>query len=166
MTGLVDWVFQHNTALMLDGSTMSDQDFQTLSAPCTQTSISNLWILDNVLSRQISGQCSQHGLTGLNDYMPNPSPLAPRFLGNAMFAPSGDTVYTWPAHNDATATTFTYVNPSSGNYQLLTPNWTDTSDGALAGINWAALQLALGGGGAAPQPPVLNNVTVNGVIVN
>ena len=44
--GLTDYVFQHNTALMIDGSKMSNYVF---TAPtCTTTRTSNVWLLDNV----------------------------------------------------------------------------------------------------------------------
>jgi sugar lactone lactonase YvrE len=142
LNGLTDWVFQHNTALMLDGSKMDDYVF---TAPtCTTTRTSNVWLLDNVIARQPTGDCLQQGLTGLNLYIPNPSPLAPRYLGNVMFAPSGDTVYTWPAHNYATTVPFTYVDPGNGDYQLLSPDWTDTTDGKISGIDWDELQQAMG----------------------
>ena len=136
LNGLTDWVFQHNTALMLDGSKMDDYVF---TAPTC-----NVWLLDNVIARQPTGDCLQQGLTGLNLYIPNPSPLAPRYLGNVMFAPSGDTVYTWPAHNYATTVPFTYVDPGNGDYQLLSPDWTDTTDGKISGIDWDELQQAMG----------------------
>jgi hypothetical protein len=58
-----------------------------------------------------------------------------------MFVPGGDSVQTWPGtSNDATTTPFTYVDPGIGNYQLLIPNWTDTTDGKISGIDWDELQ--------------------------
>ena len=39
---------------------------------------------------------------------------------------------------------FTYVNPSANEYQLMTPYWTDTSDGKVAGINFANLPTSSG----------------------
>jgi hypothetical protein len=146
--GLIDYVFQHNTALMIDGSQMWNYVFGLNQTGCPDIPGSptphNVWILDNVIARQPSGDCGYQGTTGLGYYMGNPSPLAPRYLGNVMFVPSGDRVATWPLHNYATMVPVTYVNPSSANYQLLTPYWTDTSDGRLSGINWAALQAAIG----------------------
>jgi hypothetical protein len=47
---------------------------------------------------------------------------------------------------------FTYVSPQNVDYQLLSPGWTDTSDGKLAGINWTALQTATGMVGTVPSP--------------
>jgi hypothetical protein len=60
-----------------------------------------------------------------------------------MFVPSGDRVASWPAHNDATTVPFTYVDPGNGDYQLLTPDWTDTTDGKISGIDWSELQQAM-----------------------
>ena len=145
--GLIDYVFQHNTAVMIDGSQMWNYVF-TLSGEggCSPTvsPTHNVWILDNVIARQPTGDCGKQGTTGLGYYMGDPSPLAPRFLGNVMFVPSGDRVATWPLHNYATMVPVTYVNPGNGNYQLLTPYWADTSDGRLSGIDWATLQAAIG----------------------
>jgi hypothetical protein len=143
LNGMIDYVFQHNTAMMIDGSEMGNYIF---TAPtCTYTHTSNVWLLDNVIARQPSGDCALQGLTGLNLYIPNPSPVATRYLGNVMFVPIGDRVATWPLHNYATMVPVTYVNPGNANYQLLTPYWTDTSDGRLSGIDWATLQAAIGG---------------------
>jgi hypothetical protein len=144
--GLTDYVFQHNTALVIDGSKMWGYIFSTNQSGCppTTSSTHNLWILDNVFARQPTGDCGYQGTTGLGYYMGDPSPLAPRYLGNVMFVPSGDPIATWPVHNYATTVPFTYVNPGGGDDQLLTPYWTDTSDGQLSGIDWDALQAAMG----------------------
>ena len=46
----------------------------------------------------------------------------------------------FPPHNYATTVPFTYVNPlTRSTYQLLTPYWTDTSDGNIAGVQNANL---------------------------
>jgi hypothetical protein len=143
--GLTDYVFQHNTALMIDGSEMWNYVFSTNQSGCPPTSSSshNIWVLDNVTPRQPIGDCAYQGTTGLGYYMSDPSPLAPRYLGNVMFVPSGDRVASWPAHNDATTVPFTYVDPGNGDYQLLTPDWTDTTDGKISGIDWSELQQAM-----------------------
>ncbi len=145
--GLTDYVFQHNTALMSDGSAMPGYVFElSQQYGCSSTQPSpthNIWILDNVLTRQPTGDCGSQGTPGLNLYMGDPSPVAPRYLGNVMFVPSGDRVQSWPAENDATTVPFVYVDPGSGNYQLLSPNWTQTSDGQESGISWTILQQAM-----------------------
>ena len=73
-----------------------------------------------------------------------PYDLTQRFYGNVMYVPAGNKVYTYPAHNYASTVVFTYVNPSIGDYQLLTPNWTDTSDGQISGVNFAQLPASIG----------------------
>jgi hypothetical protein len=131
---------------MIDGSEMWNYVF-TLSGQggCSPTvsPTHNVWILDNVIARQPIGDCGYTGTTGMGIYMGDPSPLAPRYLGNVMFVPIGDQVATWPVHNDATTVPFTYVDPGNGDYQLLTPDWTDTSDGKISGIDWDELQQAM-----------------------
>jgi hypothetical protein len=145
--GLTDFIFQHNTVLMIDGSVLRDFAFNLQGGGICNPPVStthNIWMLDNVIARQPIGTCGWRGTTGLGYYMGDPSPLAPRYLGNVMFVPSGDRVATWPVHNYATMVPVTYVNPGGANYQLLTPYWTDTSDGRLSGIDWATLQAAIG----------------------
>ncbi len=147
-SGLTDYIFQHNTLLMSDQSTLPTSIYFSLpqlnwgcTPPPNFSSSHNLWILDNALAQEPDGDCGfvgADGVTGLAYYMGDPNPLAPRFFGNAIFAPRR--VYTYPANNDVTSTAFTYVNPGGGDYQLLVPDWTDTSDGKLAGIDWPTLQ--------------------------
>ena len=83
--------------------------------------------------------------------------IAQRFYGNVMYVPVGQKVQTFPPHNYATTIPFTYLNPASLNYQLLTPYWTDTSDGQVAGwnsYNGPIQQLAdLGSSGGNPVQP-------------
>jgi hypothetical protein len=62
-------------------------------------------------------------------------------------------VQTFPLHNYATTVPFTYSAPVSGDYQLLSPYWTDTTDGKLSGISWSVLQAASGGIVPSPIPP-------------
>lgn len=95
----------------------------------------NIWLLDNVLCRQPSGDYGLQGTAGLTQYMGAPGPVDKRYLGNVMYVPQGDKVQTFPVHNYASMLPVTYVAPQTGNYQLASPRWTDTSDGKLAGIN-------------------------------
>jgi len=144
--GLTDFIYQHNTVLMSDYSTLFGSAYFLLEAtdhcpPSEPSQTHNVWILDNAMTRQVTGGCGYQGITGLGYYMSDPSPLAPRFYGNVMFVPSGDKVQSWPGtSNDATTTPFTYVDPGSGDYQLLIPDWTDTTDGKVSGIDWTTLQ--------------------------
>ncbi len=145
-TNQTDLVFQHNTVLVSDGSTCTASFYFNSESgwgwPPPQSYTHNLWMLDSALCRQPTGDWGQTGTAGMTYYMGDPSPLATRLWGNVMFVPSGDHVATWPAHNDATTTPFTYVNPGQGNYQLLTPDWTDTTDGKISGIDYTALEQA------------------------
>lgn len=76
--------------------------------------------------------------------MGDPTSMTPRYFGNVMFVPSGDSVKTWPGtSNDATTAPFTYVDPGHGNYQLLTPDWLTTTDGNVSGIDWNTVQQAM-----------------------
>ena len=147
-----DYVFQHNTVLMIDGSNCpQNQPYfivdQNWGAPPFAWSLTdNVWVLDSALCNQISGDDGLLGTTALDNgtggYMREATPLTSRFFGNVMFVPSGS-LATWPANNDATRTPFTYVNPGSGDYQLLIPDWTDTTDGKISGIDWNELQQAM-----------------------
>ena len=148
--GETDLVFQHNTVLMSDQSTLWSSvrfSLPQMSWGCTPpvgySSTHNVWVLDNVLDQQPDGDCGlvdSFGVQGLASYMGDPAPLAPRFFGNVIFAIGRP--YPYPLNNDSTTTAFTYVSNESGNYQLQTPDWTDTTDGAVSGINWNTLQAA------------------------
>jgi hypothetical protein len=148
---LTDIVFQHNTEIPAAGTTCGqygDQGIyfdvqQGLRWPLQNSDTHNVWILDNTLCRQTTGDHGGQGTNGLQSYMSDPAPLNPRYYGNVMFVPSNDRLAGWPAANLATTTPFTYVDPGSGDYQLLTPNWTQTTDGKIAGIDWSQIQQAM-----------------------
>ena len=128
---LTDWVFQHNTLVPAPGSTPWASVYfngRVGVKPPWQSTTHNLWILDNVMSQQPSGD----GGRPISEYMGDADPLGARFYGNVMYAPQGETVKTWwPVHNYATT-----VPPTlNGTHQLETPLWSDTSDGAIAGYH-------------------------------
>ena len=153
--GLTDYVFQHNTILMMDGSAVDASFYFTLRPDQTCDKLSgsathNVWIADNVMTRQPTGDCGYQGTTGLNYYMSDPAPLAPRFYGNVMFVPGGDRLQTFPVHNYATMVSFTYVNPTQGDYQLASPYWTDTTTESCLESIPASSQA---NGGIVPAPP-------------
>jgi hypothetical protein len=137
MHDLTDFVVQHNTFVLPPGTNKGYQSvyFNGTSYPPPQSITHNVWILDNVLCRQPTGNGGGQGTVGLTNYMGDPAPLAPRFFGNVMYVPTGDKVQQFPVANYATTVPFTYVNAGSGDYRLLTPYWTDTSDGKIAGID-------------------------------
>ncbi len=147
--GLTDFIVQHNTMLMSDYSPPFATWYFNIQAgdgcpPSEPSQTHNAWILDNAITRQVSGDCNLLGTYGLGYYMSDPSPLNPRFYGNVMWVPSGDYVASWPgSSNDATTNPFTYVDPGSGNFQLLIPDWTNTTDGNVSGISYSQLQQAL-----------------------
>jgi len=146
-----DAVFQHNTVLPAASTPCWSSVYfgvpQAWKPPFSNVTI-NVWLLDNVMCNEPTGDWGQQGTAGLTEYMGAPSTppydLTQRFYGNVTFVPSNNRVYTFPAHNYATTIPFIYVNPPAGNYQLLTPYWTDTSDGQLSGINFASLPTSTG----------------------
>ena len=149
---LRDVVFQHNTTVSAASTPCWESIYFSvpsgLKPPLTNLT-NNIWLLDNSLCRQPTGDWGQQGTSGLAQYMGTPSTppydLTQRFYGNAMYVPSGDRVQTFPAHNYATTVPFAYVSPGTFNYQLLTPYWTDTSDGNIAGIQNTSLPDQTGG---------------------
>lgn len=135
-------LIQHDTVQGING-TQSWSSIYFNSLTCTSVnSPRNVYIWDNALSRQPTGDCAFQGQRALDTYMPSPAPDSSRFSGNVMFVPSDDNVATWPLHNYATAVPFTFANISTGNYQLVSPNWTDTSDGQVSGVDMTALDEA------------------------
>jgi hypothetical protein len=149
---LTDFIFQHNTMLMSDLSTLWNSIYfdanQTGCPPLTGFT-QNLWILDNSMTRQPAGDCyspSTSGIPMLTTNMSQPlSPsLAQRFYGNVMSAPNGDKVQSWPgSSNYVTTTPFTYANQTNGDYELIVPDWITSTDGNVSGIDWSALQQAM-----------------------
>jgi len=143
---LTDIVFQHNTVIPPPnlGYCKSSWYFDmsgtgSPTPPLSRTH--NVWVLDNVLCRQIYGPYGWVGQFSnvLPDYMGDPSPVNPRLFGNVFYAPRPDSIYSIPPNNYTSSVPFTYVSPSTGNYQLSSPYWTATSDGNLAGVNNSAL---------------------------
>ena len=103
---LSDWVFQHNTVLMMDGSTCwASLYFQGRKGekwPPPKSLTRNIWVLDNVLCRQPTGDWGGQGISGLTGYMGDPAPLDPRFFNNTMYVPAEDKPQTFPPHNKVT----------------------------------------------------------------
>ena len=140
-----DVVFQHNTGVSAASTPCWDPVYFSAGSqtPPLNNLTNNIWVLDNVLCRQPFGDWGLQGTNGLTQYMGYPSTppydLTQRFYGNVMYAAPGDAVQTFPPHNYVTPVPYTYVNSSKDDFQLLTPYWTDTSDGKLAGVNAKAL---------------------------
>jgi hypothetical protein len=143
-----DIVLQHNTEVPFGKQTCWGSVYVGVPAalgrpPFMAPPTTNIWILDNVLCRQPTGDWGQQGTAGLTMYagLPNTPPydLTRRFYGNVLYVPTGDRTYSFPPHNYATTLPVSYLNQSAGNYQLQSPYWTDTTDGRLAGVNFAKL---------------------------
>ena len=143
---LRDVVFQHNTGIQSASQPCWASVYFTITQTGAQRWIDNtvnIWLLDNAFCQQPTGDWQQQGTTGLTEYMGTPSTppydLTQRFYGNVMYVPPGFAVASFPPHNYATTVPFTYVDPTNFNYQLLTPYWTDTTDGNMAGVQDASL---------------------------
>ena len=142
-----DVVIQHNTVAPYGNqSCWKGVNFSidaTWRPPFPQSATKNIWILDNVLCRQPSGDWGLQGTTGLTQYMGAPSTppfdVAQRFRGNVMYVPPGDKIQSFPPHNLSTSKAFRHVDPTNGNFQLLEPQWTETTDGKPAGIDFTKL---------------------------
>ncbi len=138
-------VFQHNTGVSAASAPCwSSVYFGTaLMKPPFINLTQNVWILDNVLCRQPvggSGLQSTQGMTQSTGASVGPSPaVKERFFGNVMYVPPDDKVANFPSHNLSTTKPIRYVDATNGNYDLLQPKWTETSDGKLAGIDFATL---------------------------
>jgi hypothetical protein len=153
---MTDLVFEHNTLVPFPG-TNCDQSVYFEGAPGSKwpparSYTRNIWILDNVLCRQPTGDWGGRGqgTAGLVYYMGDPPPLNERFFGNVILFPAGDPMPSFPPKNSL-QTKIAFVDAAAGNYQLASPKWTQTSDGALAGVDMAALEAAVAG--AVPPVP-------------
>ena len=143
--GLQNVVFQHNTMVSADSKPCWNAIFFGISGgkPPLSNITSNIWFLDNVFCRQPTGDWGQQGTSGLTQYMGSPNgsaqDLNKRFLGNVIYVPGEDKPQSFPSHNLATTKSLRFVDPSQGNYDLLQPKWTETTDGKIAGVDSATL---------------------------
>jgi hypothetical protein len=135
-------MFQHNTMIPAASTPCwNSVIFATATNQVPNGHISNnIWILDNVLCRQVGGV---QGLTPLAQYMSDPTTppydLTHRFYGNVMYVPAGSNAQSFPPHNILTTKAVRYVDPTKGNFDLRQPKLTETSDGKLAGVDSAKL---------------------------
>jgi hypothetical protein len=139
---LRDVVFQHNTMVSAAStpcwmSIYFSANGQTM--PFAVPITNNVWIQDNALCTQPTGDYGLTGTSGLTYYMglPNTSPndITARFSGNVIWIQPGVRAASYPSTNMTQTAPFTYINPSAMDYQLLTPIWTNTSDGQESGVN-------------------------------
>jgi hypothetical protein len=145
-----DVVVQHNTVVPFGNQPCWNSVYWSVpwnfgNPPFSAPPSVNVWVLDNVLCKQPTGDWGLSGMTALNDYAPSPnSPpndITQRFYGNVMLT-AGRQTHTWPPDNDVTPSLI-FVNPPT-DYTLLSPYWTNTSDGQLAGVNVANLPVSTG----------------------
>jgi hypothetical protein len=143
---LKDVVFQHNTLVPSTNSPCWNSVFFGVSGgrkPPFNDITNNIWILDNVLCRQPSGDWGQQGTNGLTQYMGSSAPNAigvdKRFAGNVIFVPEGDRPQSFPAHNLVSTKSPRWVDAAAGNYTLAEPKFSDTTDGKPVGVDFSAL---------------------------
>jgi hypothetical protein len=163
-----DVLVQHNTVVSNPNGRCFSSVYFTVPGgwkiPFPGPLSNNTWILDNVLCKQPTGDWGLQGTSGLTQYMGSPSTpsydLTQRFYGNVMYVPVGDKVQPFPPHNYATTVPVVYANQSIADYQLVSPYWTNTSDGQLAGVNFS--QLPASTGSNTPAQPSLSMTTTVG----
>lgn len=141
---LQDIVFQHNTMVSAANSPCWASMWFSASGkkPPITNLTKNLWILDNVLCKQPTGDWGLQGINGLTQYMASTEgepALDKRFYGNVIFIVAGERPQSFPPHNLATPKTPKWVNPNKDNYELADPTWTQTTDGKPAGVDYSAL---------------------------
>ena len=127
---LQDIAFQHNTMVSSSSTPCWTSIYFSAGDPQHMPNhvTNNVWILDNVLCRQPNGDHGLRGTEGLNMYMGDPPPVDRRFKGNIMLVPGNDMKYSFPPTN-ILQTKIVYADPSAANYQIASPNWTQTIDG-------------------------------------
>jgi len=142
---LQDVVFQHNTMVAAPSRPCWNSIFFSGNGmkPPFNNLTSDIWILDNVLCRQPTGDWGLQGTNGLSQYMGSTNSasqdLNKRFLGNVMYLAPQDRGQPFPPHNLSTTKEFRFADPAAGNYDLVQPKWSETSDGKLAGVDSSAL---------------------------
>jgi hypothetical protein len=142
---LKDVVFQHNTMVPSPNAPCWNSVYFGIGGgrkPPLSDITNNIWILDNVLCKQPTGDWGQQGTNGLTQYMgsaPNSIGVDKRFSGNVIFVPEGDKPQSFPAHNLVSTKTPRWVDAAAGNYTLADPKFSDTTDGKPAGVDFSAL---------------------------
>ena len=129
-----DVVFQHNTMIPAATAPCWNSMFFSASGqmPPMSNLTNNIWILDNVLCRQPSGDYGLQGTNGLTQYMGSPPPLDGRFTGNVIYVPAGDRAQSFPPHNLVTQKPPTF----DSQYQLTVPGSSaETTDKKPAGFS-------------------------------
>ena len=146
---LADVALIHNTVVPASGDTCFASFYFVAKGgsrwPLYESSTQNLWIQDNLLCRPPSGDFGGQGSTGLENYMGDPPPMEKRFTGNLIFVPKDSQPTSFPGSNRLVSTGLRFADPATGNYELLSPRWTKTSDGRPSGVNMKDLDTAIHG---------------------
>jgi hypothetical protein len=157
--GLTDFVAQHNTFLPAPGTSCYQAVFfDNHGFPPPRPTTHNIWILDNALCRQPTGNGGGQGTAGLTYYMCDPPPLEERFRGNVMLVTFGDQPQSFPKGNVSTSKAFVHRTSDEGDNELLPNKQLHTSDGAPAGANIAQIDTAIAPRAVPPagvQPEVV-----------
>jgi hypothetical protein len=142
---LKDVVFQHNTMVSPTNLPCWNSIFFSVGGgrkPPFANLTDNIWILDNVLCKQPTGDFGQQGTSGLTQYMgtaANATGIDKRFYGNIIFVPEGDRPQSFPPHNLVSTKSPKWVDAAEGVYTLTEPKFTDTTDGKPPGVDFSAL---------------------------
>ena len=139
--GVTDFVVQHNTIVPPPNLGYCRGSLYFESPPGPGSSTHNVWILDNMLCRQINGP---QGMNRLNAYMSDPSTppndITQRFKGNVMYLAPADKAQDYPRDNFSTDVG--PKNPDVGEYRLKYPAKMEKSEGAIAGVDKSKLSSA------------------------
>jgi hypothetical protein len=134
-------LIQHNTVVGMNGSQpWASFYFNNAVAPDHPTDV---WILDNVLSRQPTGDGGRQGQNALDTYIPLPGPNGERFKGNVMFVPAGDQAQSFPKSNVSTTAAFNYQDGAKSHAELLPGKQLRTSDSSPAGADISKIEAAM-----------------------
>lgn len=147
--GLADVLFQHNTVVPATGTSCKGSIYFRVEGsqrwPLTEPATRNIWVLDNVLCRPPTGDYGGQGIAGLEQYMGDSPPIDKRFAGNVIFIPKDAQPASFPGSNRMVSSGIRFADPAAGNYQLVLPKWTKTTDELPAGVDMKALGEAIAG---------------------
>jgi hypothetical protein len=139
---LSDYEFSHNSLIQAKDATgkevrcwnamyfavQAGQPWPPLEGTSATT---NLWITDNALCKQPTGDYGVQGLVALDRYMGMPSPVASRYTGNVMYVEAPEKSQQWPQDNVTTTSPMTFTP----GYVMTAPVWTQTTDQKQAGYH-------------------------------
>jgi hypothetical protein len=147
--GLTDVLFQHNTVVPATGTSCAASVYFRVDTgqrwPLAEPATSNIWIRDNLLCRPPTGDYGGQGTAGLEIYMGDSPPIEKRFAGNVIFVPKDAQPASFPGSNRLVVWGIRFVDPAAGNYELVLPKWTKTTDELPAGVDMKVLSGAIAG---------------------